>query len=156
MNLEEHSPTELSGRMDMPCEPRAVERPQVCTPAELWGCGQPNQASALVISLYSNEFKFTCKSGHNYWFEHVALEQPHLFFPHLTSLKNMDTESQALQNVTRMQGPGPVSPQTQEAAGGRAGGGRLRVQWDRASVWEEEQAPEILAVTITRRCTRRP
>ena len=86
----------------------------------------------------------------------MALEQPRLFFPHLTSLKNTDTESQALQNVTRMRGPGPVSPQTQEAAGGRAGGGRLRVQWDRASVWEEEQAPEILAVTITRRCTRRP
>jgi len=70
-NLEEHPPPELSGRMETPCEPGPVGRHQARLPAELWRCGQSNQTSALVISLYSNEFKFTCKTGYSYWFEHI-------------------------------------------------------------------------------------
>ena len=81
MNLEKHPPIELSGRVETPCEPGPVERHQARMPAELWRCGQSNQTSALVISLYSNEFKFTCKTGYSYWFEHVAPEQPRLCLP---------------------------------------------------------------------------
>ena len=121
-NLEEHPPPELSGRMETPCEPGPVGRHQACLPAELWKCGQSNQTSALVISLYSNEFKFTCKTGYSYWFEHVAPEQPRLCLPSpdLSEEHRHGKTGPAGVTHTRAQ---DQSPQTQEAAGGRAGAG---------------------------------
>ena len=104
MNLDEHSPAELSGRMDMSCEPGPAGRHQARMPAELWQCGQSDQTSALVISLYSHGFKFSCKTGYSGWFEHVALEQPRLRLPS-ADLWRTHTRRQGLLGVTGVRGP---------------------------------------------------
>jgi len=126
-NLEEHPPPELSGRMETPCEPGPVGRHQARLPAELWRCGQSNQTSALVISLYSNEFKFTCKTGYSYWFEHVAPEQPRLCLP------SPDLSEEHRHGKTGLQGSLTRGPRTGVHRHRRrlgAGLGRaLSVQW---------------------------
>ena len=62
--------------------------------------------------------KLATATGLNTW----PRNSPVFVFPHLTFLKNTDTEGQALQGVTHMRAQ-DQSPQTQEAAGGRAGAG---------------------------------
>ena len=60
--------------------------------------------------------KLATATGLNTW----PRNSPVFVFPHLTFLKNTDTEGQALQGVTHMRAQ-DQSPQTQEAAGGWAG-----------------------------------